>query len=854
MAGMAGPATDVEGAVVVHGNVAGSIVRGDRNIVVHTNHGSIVQTTIEAVRRRWPPARPPAPPEPFVGRARELEWLAGVPIGRGVTISGPRGAGRTALMRAAAARAARPDWETVLRVDGLGDGGGSLSLDDLAQLLHDAAWECVPAVKVDAGSARSGLGGVAALALVDDVALWGRDLERLVDLLPSGAVIVALRRPAVDSELPDIPVGALPRPDAIALLRAKTGLLAGATESGDLDAVAGLLSDWPEALVIAGRAIRVRGLPLEAARTELAATEPQSGEAEVAALERAYALAYPALDGNMRRVLIAAAVLPGGTHDPGVLRRVLGEPAWFDAAVDSLRALELLSFNSPRLRLPDGIRELLRDGAGAAAVELEDTHLDEVVARERQRVLDPELEPAALGGLIGAFEHALRTGKHEVAVVLGRSIAPRLVLAGLWDAWGSIGEGVRAAAVEVGWAKDAAWATHELGTRELGRGHDRAARELLMDALAQRRALGDAEGAAYTLHNLRWGGPGDSRPSDDSNGHGGDRTLWQRLAFWGGIGALQLALLVLAGPTVASVFGGFVGGPEASPSPSPTAVATATPTSPAGEASQTPAVALDVRARGHGYSIVENQWRGTLEVSVSGGTPPYVVTLEDGSGSDANPASFQVGGTTCVAEELRGTVTDGDGVEAPFDVSLLPDPCTAPAPSTAPPTKPPPACVDFERLEPAGPFGAEVGDRPGDVLLTTARGIRVTLLEYRDSPEAAVFGNGFVTSVENVGNGQGVFAGPLVFSFDFVGLDFEPRAVEFAFLDGVVGPENIVINDDDVAFVDLIDPPVAVNGTGLSVNYAEGFEDRGLATLTGRVDRLGLGGVEFYLDDVCALP
>ena len=168
-------ATAAERQIQVHGNVDGSIVQGDHNVVVNGNHGTIVVERVQPKRTRRPVAGPPRPPDPFVGRRSELARLtAAIAARQPVTLSGGSGAGRTALMRAAANDPAAGLAGGVLRLDGVDDAGVALSLGDLAQRLHDAAWETVPLVKVTPESARSELGQVAALAIVDDVDPAGR--------------------------------------------------------------------------------------------------------------------------------------------------------------------------------------------------------------------------------------------------------------------------------------------------------------------------------------------------------------------------------------------------------------------------------------------------------------------------------------------------------------------------------------------------------------------------------------------------------------------------------------------------------------------------------------------------------
>ena len=850
---VAGPATPRieptadEAAIRVEGNVEGSVVKGDKNIVVNHLYGSLINETIQPKRERRPSAPAPRPPVPFVARANELAELTAAiaTTGGRVTMSGRRGAGRTALMRAAATRATSDVARNVLRIDGTDD-GRALSLDDLAQLVHDAAWECVPTVEVDASSARAALGDVQALALIDDVALSGRELERLTDLLPNGAVIVTTRRTVMDSDVPDVPVAALPRGDAIALLLARSSLPP-ETDSADLDAICGLLADWPEALVVAGRAIQVRGLAVSAARTELSVAAPRSADVTVAGLERAYALAYPALDENALRVLIAAAVIPGNTHDPDVLRRVLGSPEWFDSAAETLTSLDLLALNSPRFRVPDGLRDVIREGAEGGR-EVVDEHLAVLVQRAHERVLDPVLPVSELGGLLGAFDHAVRYGRFEAAIDLGRWIVPRLVLAGLWDAWGSTARGVRSVAEKLQRIGDVAWATHELGTRELALEQYSEATDLLLEALQLRRGIGEVKGAAYTLHNLRWLGVVGSGPDGGPSDGGRHPFTRHPFIFGGGLIALELVLLVAAGPTVGEVFDQLVNGP----SPSPSAEATARPTDQPipGPSATRGLVPLAGEARDYGYVIDGDRWSGTFEVGLSGGEPPYLVELADGSRSDANPASFPISGFTCFPVVVLVTATSGDKQVLTFERALLPDPCATPRPP------PDPVCIDFDDLEPERLFGLEAGDKPGDVILTSPSGVRVTIREFLFSPDEPFFGTGFITPAsDGFGEDQVVFTGTTQFQFDFLALDFLPEVVDLDIRDQSGGGANLSVNDSELFIGDLrSSAPAELGGASVNVDMGDPFVDFGHLTLKGPVDLVAIGGSEFSLDNVCASP
>ncbi len=258
----------------------------------------------------------------------------------------------------------------------------------------------------------------------------GDDLERLADLLPAGAVVIATRDAPAGGDLQDVPLGALDRADSILLLSARAGLATGsdAPKTSDVDDDLLAARRLARGACHRGRAMAARSLTPAMAAADLGAIATGLPTSPPVALERAWGLARPALDPYARRLLAAAAAMPGRTHDPGLLRRILDNPPWFDAAAATLASFDLLTLNSPRLRLPDGIRALVRDDASGLAADIGDRHLDVMTSAAHERVLDPAFIEDELGELLGAVDYAVRRGRFDDAVDLGRSIAPRLVL------------------------------------------------------------------------------------------------------------------------------------------------------------------------------------------------------------------------------------------------------------------------------------------------------------------------------------------------------------------------------------------------------------------------------------------
>src|SRR6185436_684252 len=95
-------------SIQVGGNVDGSIVVGDNNFVVNSNHGTIVyqQAGPRARARQFVP-QPPRPPRGFINRKDELARLeAWISANEVVLLHAPDGTGKSSLLKQAANSAA----------------------------------------------------------------------------------------------------------------------------------------------------------------------------------------------------------------------------------------------------------------------------------------------------------------------------------------------------------------------------------------------------------------------------------------------------------------------------------------------------------------------------------------------------------------------------------------------------------------------------------------------------------------------------------------------------------------------------------------------------------------------------
>jgi hypothetical protein len=164
-------------SISVAGNVEGSIVVGDNNFVVNTNHGTIIyRHAAPRVQLRGTSPLPPRKPRGFVGRTMELEQLGTwISSSEAAYVHGPDGIGKSTLAAQAAngqAAAAAPNG--VLLVEGVDEGGQLLGLGDLVQRIFDALFESEPRLKVDLPSARAYLSTTCPLLLLTGANLTAR--------------------------------------------------------------------------------------------------------------------------------------------------------------------------------------------------------------------------------------------------------------------------------------------------------------------------------------------------------------------------------------------------------------------------------------------------------------------------------------------------------------------------------------------------------------------------------------------------------------------------------------------------------------------------------------------------------
>lgn len=484
-------------SINISGNVAGSIVIGDNNFVVNTNHGTIVyQQAAPQVQKRSLAPAPPRAPRGFVNRSVELARLeAWIQSGEIVLLHAPDGLGKTALLKQAAnspSARARPDG--VILLESVDASGQALGPEDILQRLFDALFESNPPLKVNATTARTYLSNTRALVLFDEVPLTPALQNALPDLMPQSALILAADLPT-GGDFERLSIKPLPRQESLTLISEKAAITLNDPNRDVLDALCALLADAPLALTITGNVLRETSDSPDAALSYLREQPDSSPDPLRCALDRAFAYAFSRLKPEEQKVLAVAAQTPSLSVAPEWLTYALGGVP-LEAALTRLQALGLLYANSPRLRLPPGF---LSPAKKEAARQVEPGPL---MATLSDYLLANQSKPGFILEELGNFATALTVSSGEKALALARALDPTLTLNGLWDLWGRTLETALEAAQNLGDPRAEAWALHQMGTRLIGLGQKAQAGLLLNQALKLREKLGDQAGAAYTRHNL----------------------------------------------------------------------------------------------------------------------------------------------------------------------------------------------------------------------------------------------------------------------------------------------------------------------------------------------------------------
>jgi LysM repeat protein len=493
------------GDINVEGNVEGNIIIGNNNQVydvrVNVQHGAVFNLQVEPiVKRQKMNPQPPRAPRGFVGRGSELNILERFVTAReAALVYGHDGLGKTSLIKQAAnSDAAKNMPDGVVFLESVDETGTALGFQDIVQLLFDAFYESYPPLKASLSNAKTHLSNTVPLAILDGFDLPATAYSKIPDLFPHGALLIASRSLSTEEGVyQSYQLSPLTRNDSIQLLADKSGIPADTTTLALMDGICGLCGDVPLAVTKLANVIQRKSLELSDVLVNLENIQPPSGDLIQASIERSIGVVYSLLSEAERTALNIVADAPGISVDRLWLESVTRN----QYAVAELEALELIQANSPRMRIAEGLRQIIH--SRPADLQSHRGALLAYLSRElRSRFLDFDFVADELGNILGLLEWAASEKRWADVITLGRAVDPYLTLQGLWDAWENIlkrvlqaGQNLRDQAVQ-------AWALHQLGSREIGVGSRGQAISHLVRALRIREAMGDKIGAAFTQHNL----------------------------------------------------------------------------------------------------------------------------------------------------------------------------------------------------------------------------------------------------------------------------------------------------------------------------------------------------------------
>lgn len=454
-------------------------------------------------RLRRPPLdlRPKDFPD-LLGRDAEVQEVTSALLSDGgtatepVEVFGPPGAGKTALIRNVAHHPAGQF------PDGVVYSASPQPAPDLLRFFFQTFYETDRPLMPSEADLRRHLHDVKALVLLDDVALTRDELEMLTNVAPNCLFLLSSERRVLFEEGPAVAVHGLPEPAALKLLERRLGR---ALTADELPAAQGLIAELrglPLLVVQAASRIVDDGVPIAQVSAEVKARP--SGTAPTVSLT---------LSEPERQLLavLAAARAPVG------LELLIAATGLVDAeaVLESLKDRGMVRSASPRYSLAADLPAALLSEIEATAWQ--GRALEALTAWAEERSSSPYRVLEEVDALLGFLRWAEEQGRWAEVVRLGRAIERPLALAARWSRWELVLGGVLLAARAQRDPAQEAWALHQLGTRAVGLEQVAEGRNLLLEALETREAIGDRAGAEVTRQNLGFAG-GAPTPS----GGGGD--------------------------------------------------------------------------------------------------------------------------------------------------------------------------------------------------------------------------------------------------------------------------------------------------------------------------------------------
>ncbi|MFH9420717.1 hypothetical protein [Streptomyces sp. NPDC017529] len=460
-----------------------------------------------------------------------------------VEFTGPCGAGKTALLKNAAAAGGG----TYLRV-------GDIALEDLLQDLmrHFYFYPGPDGTRLSAQQCAQSLAGswagATGVVALDDMSYGPEQLGYLRRVLSRCTLAIGAPTTVLGALGTSLALTPLPEAAAVDLLRSEAGRVIRDSELGSVRRLVAAVDGQPLRLRQAAALVRLDGRPFE----ELA----RLAESGPGALDE---LSISAVGSQAKRAL-AVLTLVGGALLPGNLLSQMADITYISETLESLSARGLAEQSEDRFGLPvckaEPYRQILYRSIGLASAMRslgEWLVSGDLTGEEARGAVE-----AALSLLGIAAEQRQWQAVIKLAVVVERA----LFIQGHWQAWQhTLAQGITAAQA-TGQTAAEAYFTHQQGVQHFL--HDRMdqARHFLRRALDLRTRLGDLAGAAVTQANLSLlepaalPAPPPTRPPN----------VWRRV-----ITAVAAVIAAIAiGSALVQALGDDHTDPRNPPSPSPT--------------------------------------------------------------------------------------------------------------------------------------------------------------------------------------------------------------------------------------------------------------------------------------------
>ncbi|WNI18128.1 ATP-binding protein [Actinacidiphila sp. ITFR-21] len=497
--------------------------------------------------RPAPPPGPPAPEVPLLERDEERERLIRLLArGRSIRVTGPSGAGRTALLESVANACADLAPDGVIWLSGY-----HLTAADLLHDLYTVVYSGT-GFRPGRGELPGLLGDIGAIVVLDDVEIGGAALEELLDAAPECAFLMSatpdVPAPAPDSMVEEVLLSGLTRVACVDLLQLVTG------RRLEEDETAWAADLWfeseglPLRFVQAGALLRQRdGMrvppdpdlddsvwlngsppgPAESALPDLSGFDDLLPDVTLPEIPQLSALPLRSAAGDIplpslaesaapadllasrlseaaREALAFAVALDGECPHPSHLPALVGDTHG-DAALGELISVGLAVPVASHFRLAAGVVQQLGP-AFAADGELNDVQAHTAALHYAWWTGHPSVTPeraTAESEAILAAMTACRDGGHaSAAVLLARTVAPVFAAALHWGAWERALRIGQEAARLSGEVAEEAYFHHELGVLALCTGRTDRARAELEASIALRAALADRQGTVVGRRTL----------------------------------------------------------------------------------------------------------------------------------------------------------------------------------------------------------------------------------------------------------------------------------------------------------------------------------------------------------------